>query len=163
MNFQDLADACEASIKKLSGCGSRIDATDDASAIKAVNNDATRFIRDADASLRKMDAEAKAAGPSQRREFMEQLAQLKSALQAARTTLQKANDGKARANLLKPADRAKALDDAAHDKLNVASEKSSASTMKLQQAQQVLSETQDLGVKCVHSAIIAARLTRSQS
>jgi len=146
----DLVDAGEASIKKLAACAPKIDAAgDDAAAIKAVNNDATRFIREADGTLRKLEAEAKVAAPSQRREVMEQLAQLKASLQTARSALQKANDGKARASLLKPADRARALDNAASDKLQSASEKSSASTLKLQQAQQVLSETQDLGVKCV--------------
>lgn len=169
MSFADLADSCEASIKKLAACAPRVDASADAGEAKAVNGDATRHVREADGALRKMEAEAKAAGPSQRREYMEQLAQLKASLQAARGALQKANDGKVRAALLKPSDRAKALDGAANDKLQLASEKSSASTLKLQQAQVVLAETQDLGVGCVccrragraRDARARASLTRS--
>lgn len=147
--FEDLAESCEASIKKLNACGARLGADADAAAAKAANNDATRFVRDAQGYVTKMEAEAKVAAPSARRELVERIAQLKAALQAARSTVQKANDAKERASLLKPADKAKAIDAAAQDKLESAAKKSTTSTAKLQQAQQVLAETQDLGVKCV--------------
>jgi hypothetical protein len=150
MSFADLAESCESSIKKLAGCASRIDAAgEDSGAVKNVNNEATRFIRDAQGFITKMEAEVKVAAPSQRRELVEQLAQLKASMQTARSSLQRANDGKARAALLKPADKAKLINEAAHDKLESAANKSSASTMRLQQAQQQLAETADVGVKCV--------------
>lgn len=160
MSFADLAESCEASIKKLGLCSMRIDgAGEDAMAIKAVNNEATRFLRDAQGFVIKMEAELKVAAPSQRRELAEQLAQLKASLQTSRLGLQKANDNKARAVLLKPADKAKAINEMAHDKLESAANKSSQSTVRLQQAQQQLAETADVGVKCVSAtAIPSARV-----
>lgn len=142
----DLREQCEAAVKKLSGVASRLGATDDADQIKSANSEATRYVRDADAAIRKLEAEARAAGPSQRRELMEQIAQLKASLQAVRSALQKANDGKARAALMKPADRSAAIERDARDKLESAAEKSSLSTQRLQQASQALAETQDIGV-----------------
>ena len=155
MSFADLAESCEASIKKLASCSSRIDgAGDDASAVKSVNNEATRYLRDAQGFVNKMEAEVKVAAPSQRRELAEQLAQLKASLQTARLGLQKANDGKARAALLKPTDKAKVINDMAHDKLESAANKSASSTVRLQQAQQQLAETADVGVKLVIPATL---------
>lgn len=123
--FDALREAGEGHVKRLVGVVQRLDGADDADAIKALNSDATRFMRDADGSVRKMEAEAKAAGPGARREMMEKIAVLKSSLQAARSSLQRSNDSKARAALLKPSDRSKAIDNEAHDKLESAAQKSS--------------------------------------
>lgn len=174
--FEALRESGEGHVKRLTGVVSKLDAADDADVIKQLNGDATRFMRDADGAVRKMEAEAKAAGPGARREMMEKIATLKASLQAARASLQRSNDGKARAALLKPSDKSKAIDNEAHDKLESAAEKSSLcvprglqrvralplrprpavtpprpitprrSTQRLQAAQQVLSETSDIGV-----------------
>ena len=126
-SFADLFDSCESNVKKLAAVATRMDSTEgsDSGSVKSLNSEATRLIREADLSLRKMEAEAKVAAPSQRRELLEQIATLKTSLQAARASLQRANDSKARVALLKPGDKSKAMDKESADKLEAASEKSS--------------------------------------
>ena len=125
-SFDDLREQAESSIKKLGALAPQLDNPNVlADGIKALNSEATRFVRDADSALRKMEAEAKAAGPSQRREMVEKIASTKAAMQAARASVQRANDGKARAALLKTSDKSAAIDMEARDKLESAAEKSS--------------------------------------
>ena len=146
-SFADLADASGSSMKRLNGIVSQLSKTNELDE-KGLNSEATRLLRELDMSVRKMETEAKAAPPSTRRELTEQLTALKSEVGSARSALQKANDTRARASLIKP-DKARAMDEAALDKLEAAALKSSSNTQKLQAAQQQLSETADIGVKWV--------------
>jgi hypothetical protein len=134
-------------MKRLNGIVSQLSKTNELDE-KGLNSEATRLLRELDMSVRKMETEAKAAPPSTRRELTEQLTALKSEVGSARSALQKANDTRARASLMKP-DKAKAMEEAAVDKLQSAVSRQSNNTLILQQAQAQLNDTQDIGVRCV--------------
>ena len=145
--FSDLADAAGASLSRASAIVQALTRPGEVDE-RALNSEATRLLRELDLALKKMDAEVKAAPPSSRRELSEQLATLRVSLNTARQGLQKANDARARASLMRP-DKARALEEAAVDKLEAVASKSSANTQKLQAAAQQLNDTQDIGVRCV--------------
>jgi hypothetical protein len=155
MSFADLADGASTALSRVSAIVQALSRPGEADE-RGLNGEATRLLRDLDLSLKKMDAEVKVAPPSSRRDLSEQLATLRVTLNGARAGLQKANDARARASLIRP-DKARALEDAAVDKLQAVASKSSANTQKLQAAAQQLNDTQDIGVRCVGWASLSAR------
>ena len=147
--FTDLADGCEASVKRLRELAARIAAPDtDADAARNFNFEVQRVQSEADQSLRNMEREVKGAGPTKRREMSDRVAELRTALSEQRQSVTRANDARARAALIKP-DRAKQVQEAATDKLQAAASRSAANTQKLRDVQSVLADTQDIGVGCV--------------
>ena len=145
--FSGLSETAASTISRVETVVSQLSRPGDVNE-RDLNLEAQRLLRELDSTLKKMDLEVKAAPPSSRRELTEQLAGYRVSLNTARSSLQKANDTRARASLIKP-DKARAMDEAALDKLEAAALKSSSNTQKLQAAQQQLSETADIGVKWV--------------
>ena len=147
--FTDLEDAAEAAVKRLAALSAKLAAPElDADAAKSLNFEVQRVQSEADQSLRGMEREVKAAGPAKRRELSESVGSLRQKLTEQRAAVQRANDARARAALIKP-DRAKQVEEAATDKLSAAASRSAANTQKLREVQGVLADTQDIGVGCV--------------
>ena len=149
-SFSDLSDTAASALSKVTGIVQTLSRPGEADE-RGLNSEATRLLRELDLTLKKMDAEAKVAPPSSRRDLNEQVAGLRVSVNTARTGLQKATDTRARASLIKP-DKARAMEEAAVDKLTAVASKSSSNTQKLQAAQAQLNDTQDIGVKCVPAA-----------
>ncbi len=73
--FDELRDTCENSIKKLSSVAPRISsATPDQS--KQLNSEATRYQKDAETAIRRMETEARSSPPSSRRALQDTIAQV---------------------------------------------------------------------------------------
>jgi len=141
--FEETVDAAEANVKRLSTLALSLGKPDTDE--KTLNTEANKLAREVEATLRKLDNDAKGAAPSARRGMQESVSSLRVSLQGARTALQKANDIRARASLMKP-DKAKAMEDASVDKLEAAARKSALNTARLQAAQAQINDTQDIGV-----------------
>ena len=143
----NLRESCEASIKRLQGCAARVSAAAaNADEVRAVNAEATRLQKDADAALRKLEAEAKGSAPSARRPLLEAAAALKQALAKAKADLQKANDTAGRSELLSKAGKQQQREADATARMAATADKAASGSAKLAQANQVLAETTDIGV-----------------
>ena len=144
---EGLREACEASIKRLQGCAARVSAAAaNADEVRAVNAEATRLQKDAEAALRKLEAEAKGSAPSARRPVLDAIATLKAALAKARADLQRANDGAGRSELLSKSGKQAQREADATGRIAAAADKAASGSAKLAQANQVLAETADIGV-----------------
>ncbi len=95
-----MRESCDAAVKKLSSVVGRIKPQTSPDELKQLNSEASRLQKEAESTLRKLEAEAKGSAPSVRRGQLDSIATLKSSLNKARTELQKVNDNVARGELL---------------------------------------------------------------
>ena len=147
---EGIVESCAAATKKLAQCAARISAAgatqDD---VRAVNAEASRQQREAEAALRKLETEIKGSGPGARRALSDQLATLKSALSKAKADVQKANDDAGRGELLGRAGKQKQIEADAMGRMAATADKAASGSAKLAQANQVLAETSDIGVSVI--------------
>lgn len=102
-NFEDLKDSADASIRKLATVAQKIQGTGGNATpdeLKQLNNEASRLQRDAEATIRKLETEAKGSAPSVRRGLLDSISSLKANLNKSRDSVQKANDASNRGDLL---------------------------------------------------------------
>ncbi len=90
----------ETAIRKLAAAAGRLSSKSTPDELKHTNAEASRFQREAEGAIRKLETEAKGSAPSARRAQLDSISTLKADLAKARSTLQKGNDAASRGELL---------------------------------------------------------------
>lgn len=107
MSFEDTQATGDAAIKKLNGVIGRITSKLSPEELRQQNAEASRYQREAEGAIRKLETIAKDSPPTSRRGQMETISSLKASLNRARTDLQRSNDNAARGELLNKGDMKK--------------------------------------------------------
>lgn len=148
MSFEEIRSEVDSLVKKLKGLVSKIQ-TGSKDDIKGANSEAQRLIREAERSIKSLENEARASAPSQRRALQDVIAELKGDLNAVRKNIQKANDAASRTDLMSGKQSQERAETEARDRMVNATESAVRGTGKLQQAQNLLAESQDIGISVI--------------
>ena len=116
---------------------------------KQANSEVQRVLKEADRNVRALENEARAAAPSQRRALQDVITELKSDLNAVRARIQKANDASSRADLMTGKQKQDRAETETRDRMVAAADTAVRSTGKLAQAQNLLEESQDIGINVI--------------
>lgn len=116
---------------------------------KQANSEVQRVLKEADRNVRALENEARASAPSQRRALQDVITELKSDLNAVRARIQKANDASSRADLMTGKQKQDRAETETRDRMVAAADTAVRSTGKLAQAQNLLEESQDIGINVI--------------